>query len=781
MIMNSNQLDTQNLVWSPSRAGLDSTRIQFPGFPARDIQTHVIHPGSSQRLSITKGDIVKFSIAEGASPAVLCIHDNKLVSMTVLGFGNDFKTTLLNASRLSVDDLLRIASCGINLEGGRFETLPGGSDDLIFKSKTSAVMLVYNWVEPDQLIEGGSSGCIEIQLNQDTPATVKLPDPLGEIRDEFTILKGSARAYELKKDEYVQVIDVEGRQCSDFMAMNSQALDKGLERYIDSTITRSLMGGAYPAPGLFDKFFDQDMNPMLALIQDTVGRHDTFALACTARGYEDRGFFGHLNCSDNISEAYQPYGIRSRRAWPAINFFFNSWIHPDDNRIQSDEAWSRPGDYVLMRALTDLVCVSTACPDDVDPINGWNPTDIHVRIYRSNMETKRAIAYRATPEAAAVLTQESPLHARTSKLTRHFSVARDFWMPEVFDATGTIEEYWACHQKATIQDMSNLRKLDITGPDAERLLQLAVSRDVGKLAVNRGFYALMLDERGHVNDDGTLFRLAPDVFRWCCGSDDSYLQLSKLAEEHELTTWIKDISNSLCSFAVQGPASRDILDNVVFTRSAQPKFNNIKWFGFAIARLNNRAGRPFMVARSGYTGQLGYEIFCDRSDAIEIWDAVVASGQEFGLLPQGGQALNMLRVEAGLMASGTEFPDGIDADEAGLGFAIDLRKSEFVGKSAIERNRLAPRNKLVGLVFDGDEVPVHGDGVFVDRRQVGLITSAIRSPELSRVIAMARVSVENCVTGEKLAVGKLDGHMKRLPCEITGIPFIDPKREKPRS
>jgi len=108
--------------------------------------------------------------------------------------------------------------------------------------------------------------------------------------------------------------------------MNARSLNDGLERYIDSTATRSMIRGAYPIPGLFDKFYDQDLRPLLKLKQDTVGRHDTFALACTARGYEERGFFGHLNCSDNISHAYSPYGIAQRPAWPAINFFFNSWI-----------------------------------------------------------------------------------------------------------------------------------------------------------------------------------------------------------------------------------------------------------------------------------------------------------------------------------------------------------------------------------------------------------------------------------------------------------------------
>jgi len=275
--------------------------------------------------------------------------------------------------------------------------------------------------------------------------------------------------------------------------MNARALERGDERYIDSTVTRSMVRGAYPIPGLFDKFYDQDIRPLLKLKQDTVGRHDTFAYACTARGYEDRGFFGHLNCSDNISAQYEQFGIKARAAWPAINFFFNSWIDHGDNLIQSDEAWSRPGDYVAMEAMTDLVAVSTACPDDVDPINGWNPTDIHVRIYRKHTPVRYGVAYRSEPDAEAILTEHSAFHKRTSALTRQYKVARDIWLPQSFEASRAHQEYEACRTTVTVQDMSSIRKFDVLGPDAEKLLQKATTRDITKLSINRGIYALLCD------------------------------------------------------------------------------------------------------------------------------------------------------------------------------------------------------------------------------------------------------------------------------------------------
>jgi len=628
---------------------------------------------------------------------------------------------------------------------------------------------------------GGCSFRISIQAPDNSFVDLSLPEPLGKIRDEWRIKRGTAKSYEVKKGQFIQVIDVEGQQCSDFMAMRASSLDEGVERYIDSTVSRTMTRSAYPLPGLHDKFFDQDIKPLLAVRQDTVGRHDTFALACTARGYEERGFPGHLNCSDNISSAFEPYGIQSRRAWPAINFFFNSWIDWSEHNIGSDEAWSRPGDYVAMQALTDLVCVSTACPDDVDPINGWNPTDIHVRVYEEDSSIPHSVSWRAQPEDSAQMTRHSAFHPCTSKLTRNYHVARDFWLPHQFDATGSVEEYWACRNKATLQDMSSLLKYDIVGPDAEELLDLCLTRNVSKLSQHRGFYGLVCDERGYVMDDGTLFRLEPNAFRWCCGSPNSALHMREQAERLGLNAKILEHGHRTANLALQGPKSRDILSKVVFTQPSRPSLENLKWFGFTIARLHDRDGPMFMLCRTGFTGELGYEIFCDQHDATEIWDGVMEAGEEFGVAPMGSEALNMLRLEAGLMIAGAEFGPDADAFESGLGFAVDLKKKQFIGRAALERNKSAPRRKLVGLLLTGNEAPANGDGVFVGRDQVGVVTSASYSPQLGHAIAMARIAIENSDLSTELEVGKLDGQMKRLPCTVTSLPFIDATREKPRA
>ncbi len=762
--------------------------VRYEGLNENSARKFAVTAGSVEFFRAAAGDLINICNMDGGSPIwVSSLRDDEAVCLgSSLSQPKPAEDQLDGSSfdERTLKTILQSRGTYLSLCRGYrlFDHLSEAG--AVFTLRVSAACDVI-FVAPQErdYVKRGGGGRFEIEHRPAKllPDDGMLPDPLGRVRDEFRIGRASARAYEVKKGQFVQILDVEGQQCSDFMAMRSDALDQGLERHIDSTVSRTMARGAYPLPGLHDKFFDQDIRPLLAVRQDTVGRHDTFALACTARGYEERGFPGHINCSDNISDAFEPYSIARRRAWPAINFFFNSWIDTRTSQMGADEAWSRAGDYVVMEALTDLVCVSTACPDDVDPINGWNPTDIHVRIYEEDTAVHHAVSFRNQPGDAASLTRRSAFHEETSKLTRSYAVAQDVWLPTQYDATRTVEEYWACKEQATLQDMSSLRKFDIIGPDAEALLQHCMTRNIAKLAEHRGLYALMCDERGAVIDDGTLFRLEPCVFRWCCGSDNSALHLRDEAERLGLRVWVKSLTQKLANLALQGPKSRDLLQSCTFVQPNRPALENVKWFGFTHARLHDREGPLFMLTRTGFTGELGYEIFCDEADAPAIWKGLMEAGEPFGLTPMGGDALGMLRIEAGLMVAGAEFGPDADAMEAGLGFAVDFKKDDFLGKAALERNSGAVRRKLVGLNFLSDEHPAHGDPIFVGRDQVGLVTSATRSPELGHSIAMARVAVENAELGSELEVGRLDGHMKRLPCTVTSVPFLDPKREKARA
>ena len=762
--------------------GFDLPGRRFPGY--RKLS-------STQRIALSSREAVRLDVGHGDLLFAEGVLDT--IKLDMLAFDDTGQDALgsLGLTANSSVDLKSFDSDAVlgwlESQGGTRQTnlksyrIADKHDGLILKADRPLIVWLFRPETTFDLISGYSGGTVSIHHKLADVHAPFLPPLLGDTREEFTVARGTAFAYEVRPGEVVQIIDVEGQQCSDFMAFRRDGIESGLEWMIDSTATRSMVRRAYPTPGLFDKFYDREMRPLLVLEQDTCGRHDTFGLACTARGYEERGFPGHVNCSDNMSNALSPYGLARRSAWPAINFFWNTWIDPHDQSLLTEESYSRPGDYVAMRAVEDLVCVSTACPDDIDPINGWNPTDVHVRIYRPDQPIRRAVAYREKEDAPMSLSQNSAFHERLTLLTNHFAPARNLWAPVSFPSSGTLGEYWACREAVTIQDMSGLRKYDIVGPDAAKLMQLATTRNVEKLAVWRASYTLMCDESGTVIDDGVLQRLAPELFRWCCGSEESVRTLRALALEHNLQARIHESQNTLPNLSLQGPRSRDLLRKIVFTQPQVPSLEQLKWFGLTVARLNNFQGAPFLLSRTGYTGELGYEIFCSKSDAIEIWDAISQAGEEFGLTPMGTAALDIVRIEAGLAARGGEFGPEIDAFEAGLGFAVDLKKGDFTGKAALERNARDPRRVLKGLLIGSDDVPAHGAPVLSGERQVGVVTSATRSPMLQHAIAMARVSIEHAANDTALEIGLLDGRMKRLDAKVTEVPFIDPERKRARA
>jgi hypothetical protein len=204
-----------------------------------------------------------------------------------------------------------------------------------------------------------------------------------------------------------------------------------------------------------------------------------------------------------------------------------------------DEPWSRPGDYVLLKAMNDLVCASSACPDDIDPANGWQITPVHVRVYAPDNSFSVAIARRVTADADPVLTKETSFHPRTSELTKSFVEYRGYWLPHCFDNEGAIAEYWACREKVAIMDLSPLRKWEVLGPDAEALIQRAITRDARRLSVGQVTYTALCNETGGMIDDATVYRLGQDNFRFVGGDEYDGIWLNELAERDALKVWVK--------------------------------------------------------------------------------------------------------------------------------------------------------------------------------------------------------------------------------------------------
>ncbi len=773
-------------------------RVLEPGLNtlAANTERYLVRGGGSLAITLDAGDELEVINPEGLQAGEICVFDQQgnsdmqLIGTNANGDAQSLKQILLdnNTYTRALDTALQ--KFGVNLAQAKSTQIFGGQSPAGDSIRFTANEYVYCLIAvpcTDMPVDAQSTTTDLVTFvyrnnDKQESSPILLPDPLADPLEDIRIKARTAYAYEVKAGEYIQIIDVEGRECSDFQCFDAAKLDKGLERSLDATSTRHVVGASYPAPGLYAKFYDQNFEAMVEVIQDTCGRHDSFGTACTAKYYDDMGYPGHVNCSENFNAALQPYGVDARRGWMAINLFFNTGID-DANQLYFDEPWSRPGDYVLMRALKDMVCVSSACPCDIDAANGWNPTDIHMRIYPAKNTFNKATAYRMTTDADTQLTKETGFHARTSQHTRNYTEYAGYWLANSYTQHGAIDEYWACREGVVAIDLSPLRKYEVTGPDAELLLQTCVTRNIRRLATGQVVYTAMCYENGGMIDDGTVFRLGQDNFRWIGGSDESGIWLREQGQKLGLQAWVRNSTDQLHNLQIQGPKSREVLKDIIWTRPDQATVEELGWFRFSIARIGDEHGIPVIVSRTGYTGELGYEVFCHPKQAPEVWDAIWEAGKPHKIRPLGLEALDMLRIEAGLIFAGYEFCDQTDPYEAGISFTVPLKTKEddFIGKAALIKRKENPHHVLAGLELSGDEMAVSGNCVNIGRNQVGEITSAVRSPILRKNFALCRIQVEHSELGTEVEVGKLDGRQKRLPAKVVPFPFYDPTKSRVRA
>ncbi len=769
--------------------------VLAPGLPIlpQGVERHPVPGAGSRAVPISKGDTLTLLDRDGMQRAEMVFFapdrrsDAAMLGAEGRGRPEGIIATLANGSRSGAKVLRALETAGFDLGQGdairAFEEGSQAGDMVSFTAECDGMVIVAAPGGPMRPEEQNPPTEIILYIQRSASGLLKpeiaAPEPLADPLQDHNIQPGNAQTYEVKAGQYIQVLDVKGRECSDFQAFSLRALDKGIEREIDPTTTRSLMGSLYPAPGIFSKYWSVDQEPLVEIVQDTCGRHDTFGLACTARYYEDLGYPGHINCSDNMNKDLAQFDIKPRGGWPAINFFFNTMLD-ETNAIGMDDPWSRPGDYVLLRALSDLVCVSTACPCDIDPANGWTPTDIQVRTYKATEDFSRSVGYRKSAEADVEETKKTAFHDCFARHTRDFVEYNGYWLPNTMTNHGAIAEYWACRDRVAVMDLSPLRKYEVTGPDAEELMQACVTRNMKKLSVGQVVYTAMCYEHGGMIDDGTVYRLGETNFRWIGGNDTSGLWLQQQAKARGLNAWVRNSTDQLHNIAVQGRHSRDILSRIFWTPPQQPTIEELPWFRLTVARVGDVSGTSVVISRTGYSGELGYEIFCHPKDAVEIFDRVWEVGQEFGIAPLGLAALDMLRIEGGLIFAGSEFDDQTDPFEAGIGFTVPLKSKEddFVGRAAIEERKAHPHRRLVGFEVEGGTIPVPGDCIRVGRAQVGEITSAMKSPILGKVIALGRVATTHAEIGTEIEIGQLDGLQKRLRARIVAFPHFDPTKAR---
>ena len=355
-------------------------------------------------------------------------------------------------------------------------------------------------------------------------------------------------------------------------------------------------------------------------------------------------------------------------------------------------------------------------------------------------------------------------------------------------------EYNAIRNSAALIDISPLFKYRVTGRDATRFVNRVITRDIRKVAVGQVIYCCWCDPEGKVIDDGTITRIAENEYRWTA-ADPSLRWLRQNALG--LDVQIEDVSETVASLALQGPTSGRLLMAV-----AEADIANLKYFRMTSGKI---AGVPVDISRTGYTGDLGFEIWMPWKDAVKVWDELVAKGKAFDIHPAGMLALDIARIEAGLIMIEVDYTSSkkalIDSQKfapAELGFAkmVDLKKEHFVGREALLREEVtgAPR-ALVGLEIDWTDVeeryeklglapqvpstasrtpvPVYRNG-----KQAGRATSTTWSPTLKKMIALASVDHAHSNPGATLEMElTVEAVRHTVTAKIVPLPFFNPKRK----
>ena len=320
-----------------------------PGLPIlpHGVERHPVPGGGSRAVPIEKGDEISVLDFQGLQRAELVFFaPNGTSDAGMIGAkGGRDPAGLKRALRSgdgSGDRVLRaLDAAGFDIgkadgailfdEGsraGEMETFYASCDGLLIVCAPGAPMEPERQDVPTELI---------LYVRRANPGEGKggmaPPDPLANPLVDMNIQPGNVHTYEVKKGEFIQILDVQGRECSDFQAFSARSVDRGLAREIDPTATRSMTGSLYPKPGLHAKYYDQEMLPLVEVVQDTCGRHDAFALACSAKYYDDIGYPGHVNCSENFNSALSKFNVTGRPGWMAINFFFNTFL--DEHGVYS--------------------------------------------------------------------------------------------------------------------------------------------------------------------------------------------------------------------------------------------------------------------------------------------------------------------------------------------------------------------------------------------------------------------------------------------------------------
>lgn len=356
-------------------------------------------------------------------------------------------------------------------------------------------------------------------------------------------------------------------------------------------------------------------------------------------------------------------------------------------------------------------------------------------------------------------------------------------------------EYFAFRHAAGIIDVTPLFKYEVTGRDAQTLLSKVMARNVAKLSVGQVAYCCWCDDRGKLLDDGTVSRIEEDYYR-VTAAEPNLAWFERNARSLDVT--IEDSTARIAALSIQGPATRDLLK-----QCSDADLDALRFFRLTRAKVD---GVSAIITRTGYTGDLGFEIWVDADDAVRLWDAVIDAGKPFGAMPAGLDAMDVTRVEAGFIMNGVDYHSAnhclIESRkstpyEAGLGWTVHLNREPFNGQAAlVAEKENGSAKRTVGLVMDWDEfeamyakhglppeicsaawrssIPVYADG-----GQVGYATSGAWSPALKRNLALATINAPYGEIGDELRMEVTVEHVRRtVGVTVVKRPFFDPPRKR---
>lgn len=399
------------------------------------------------------------------------------------------------------------------------------------------------------------------------------------------------------------------------------------------------------------------------------------------------------------------------------------------------------------------------------------------------------------------MTVGTAFHPRTAALNQHLQwrTWSGFFAASAYHDSHVIE-YNAIREAAALIDVSPLFKYELRGPDAVRLVDRLIVRDASKLVPGRVFYTPWCDEHGKVLDDGTIHRLEDEdgaqVIRWTAA--DPQIRWLRM-NAHGLDVDVRDVSESVAAVALQGPLSRAVLEAATGTPFAD--------LGYFRRRPATLAGIPIDVSRTGYTGDLGYELWIPAERAVEAWDALVAAGAPYRLRPAGMLALDVVRLEAGLVLIEVDYTSAVHSHipgqnyspyEIGLGRLVDLASGDFIGRRALVAEMAAggPARRLVGLDIEWPDIealyaaqglapsapPIVSRSpvpVFAAGRQVGRVTSTGWSPILKKMLGLGSVAFAHARTGTRLDMEwTVEARRGTVAARVVDLPFFDPARKR---